>query len=99
MSRFEFSPVPTVAPTGAPSGDYENIQASPEMFGALTARATQTLGQGVENTAEAGMDVVKARQHLNNEINDNDTLAWFAQHGADRTEKSARRQVGRRRAG
>jgi hypothetical protein len=88
MSRFEFEPVPTVAPTGAPGNDYQSIPAAtPEAFGALKARAEQTLGQGVENASEAGLSVLTARQRLNNEITDNDTLTWFAQEGTSRTEK------------
>lgn len=59
MARFEFDPVPTLSPTGAPSGDYENITASPAAFGAQKARALQTLGQGVENVGEAGFNVLK----------------------------------------
>ncbi len=65
MARFTFDPVPSVAPTGAPGGDYENISASPEMFGGLTAQALQTAGQGVEHAAEAGFNVLAFQDKIN----------------------------------
>ena len=88
MARFNFEPYPTVTPAGAPSNDYEHIPAAtPEAFGGLIAGAEQKLGQGVEAAGEAGLSYATARQHLNNEVNDNDTLTWFAQQGTARTEK------------
>ena len=57
MARFNFDPIPSVAPTGPAGSQNENISATPEEFGGLRARAEQTLGQGIENTAEAGFNI------------------------------------------
>jgi GH24 family phage-related lysozyme (muramidase) len=87
MSRFEFDPYPTVAPTGAPQNDYEKIDAKPEMFGGLIAGAEEKLGKGVESVGEAGLGYLEARQHLNNEVHANDALTWFGEQGTKRTEE------------
>jgi len=41
--------LPEVQPTGAPSGDYQRIQTSPDMFGALAAEGKRAIGQGLQN--------------------------------------------------
>jgi hypothetical protein len=74
MSRFEFDPVPTLSPTGAPSGDYENITASPAAFGGQKARALQTLGQGVENVGEAGFNVLKFHNKIASDYEQTNTF-------------------------
>lgn len=83
MARFEFSGVPSVTPTGAPS-DEQRISATPEMFGGSIARAEQTLGQGVEHAGETGLDVITARQHLTNEISASETNTWLAKNLTDK---------------
>lgn len=74
MARFEFSGVPSVTPTGAPSGDEQRISATPEMFGGSIARAEQTLGQGVEHTAEAGFDVLRYQHKVNADYESTNTF-------------------------
>lgn len=74
MARFEFSGVPDLSPTGAPSGDYENITASPAAFGAQKARALQTLGQGVENVGEAGFNVLKFHNKIASDYEQTNTF-------------------------
>ena len=73
--NFEPYPdVPSAIPSGAPANDYQHIQASPAAFGAPQAQGLQTLGQGIERTAEAGFQVqqfhdrVAADQEMNNFI-------------------------------
>jgi GH24 family phage-related lysozyme (muramidase) len=43
---------PEVSPTGAPGGDYENIQSSPAMFGGLVAGAEEKAGAGAEQASQ-----------------------------------------------
>lgn len=57
--NINFEPVPEVAPTGAPGNDYFHIQADPAAFGAPGTKGLQTLGQGVEHTAEAGFELAQ----------------------------------------
>jgi hypothetical protein len=59
VARFDYNPVPEVAPTGAPGGDYFRIQSSPEAFGAPVGRGLQTLGQGVEKAEGFGFDILQ----------------------------------------
>lgn len=43
---------PTVQPTGAPGGDYQEIHSSPANFGGLTAEGEQKFGQGALQAAQ-----------------------------------------------
>ncbi len=81
---LNIDPLPTVSPTGAPGGDFEHIQASPEMFGAPIARALGQLGQGVESVGNTGLDELRQRQELTNEINASETNTWLARSITDK---------------
>lgn len=82
MARFSFDPLPSVAPTGPAGSQYEDIHATPEEFGGLRARAEQTLGQGIENTAEAGFNIaafhdkISADDQVNNYITAHNNLLY-----------------------
>jgi hypothetical protein len=82
MARFNFDPIPSVAPTGPAGSQNENISATPEEFGGLRARAEQTLGQGIENTAEAGFNIaafhdkISADDQVNNYITAHNNLLY-----------------------
>ena len=49
---INFTPYPTVNPTGAPSGDFERIEANPDAFGGAVARSEEKLGQGLEHASQ-----------------------------------------------
>src|SRR5882672_5966267 len=49
--------LPSVNPSGAPGGDYEHIDVSPDMFGGRIARSLEGLGQGVEKVSNTAFDV------------------------------------------
>lgn len=75
MARFAFNPEPEVAPSGAPGNDYEQIQASPESFGASVARARgamggaeERLGAGIEHAGETGLDITTQWQTMQNHL-------------------------------
>ncbi len=83
MSRFDFSPVPSVAPTG-PSNQYQDIRATPESFGAAIGRGEQKLGEGIDTATEKTLDFLTARQHLTNEISASETNTWLAKNITDK---------------
>lgn len=69
MANVVYSPgIPSVQPTSRPPEDYQNIQTNPAQFGALTAEATQRLGQAGVQAGNAGIGVAERRQDLYNEI-------------------------------
>ena len=72
MAHIPALNVPEATPSGAPGNDYERIQTSPNMFGGFTARAEETLGQGLEKAGNAGLEFATQRQHINNELYAND---------------------------
>lgn len=51
---LDYTPYPDQQPAGAPAGDLEHIQTSPEMFGGALGAAEQKLGQGVEAASGVG---------------------------------------------
>jgi hypothetical protein len=82
--RFNFEPVPTVAPSGPSQGDYQTIQASPGAFGAYTAQGLETLGQGAEHAGEAALTYEQARQGLVNETHASELNTWLANQITDK---------------
>jgi len=64
---LEYDVAPTVNPSGAPSGDFEHIEAGPEHFGGLIGQSEQKLGAGVTQTGEAGLGVLTQYQGMLNE--------------------------------
>jgi hypothetical protein len=55
---------PDENPRGAPGGDYQQISTNPSMFGAATARAEQTLGEGVEKAGTQAIDAATEEQEI-----------------------------------
>ena len=51
--------IPDENPQGAPGGDFQNIATSPDMFGALGARALQSYGAGLENLGSEPLHIVE----------------------------------------
>src|SRR6266536_595064 len=78
-----FDPVPTVAPQVNPSPT-QNIEVPEGAFGGLSARAMQGLGQSIEKAGETGMDVLTARQHLNNEVHASEVHTWLSDQITDK---------------
>jgi|SRR5579862_7460388 len=92
MARFAFDPVPEVSPIGAPGGDYQHIEATPEMFGGLIARSAERLGQGVESAGEAGLGYLTEKQNLNNQIHASQLHSWFTDQATDLVTKYSQLQ-------
>lgn len=81
-----FDPEPTVMPTGAP-GDYQRIGGvTDEAFGGAVARGLGQFGQGIERAAETGLDIMTARQKLDNEVHASELNTWLAKRITDRFE-------------
>ena len=59
---------PSVEPAGAPPYDYQNIQARPEAFGALTAEATRGFGKEIGQASEGISRAAIERQNLFNQV-------------------------------
>lgn len=74
---LEYTPYPTIQPSGAPPGE-ERISASPEMFGGLIAQSEEKLGGALEKTSQEGFSVLAARAQLNNEVHASEKLTWAA---------------------
>jgi hypothetical protein len=81
---LNIDPLPSVSPIGAPGGDFERIEASPEMFGGAIARALGGLGHGVEAVGNTALEVLRQRQELTNEIGASETNTWLAKAITDR---------------
>lgn len=60
--------LPEANPSGAPGGDFQSIATSPDMFGAIGARAEQQLGQGIEKVGQAGLDIATQQKELQNKV-------------------------------
>jgi hypothetical protein len=74
---------PDVNPTGAPGGDFEHIDARPEMFGGLIGHAEQQLGQSVEKTSDDAFAVAQAQNKLNNQVYGSELHSSFSDYGMD----------------
>jgi len=81
---LDINPLPTVNPIGAPSGDFEHIQANPDMFGGAIARALQGFGGAVEKASDTGFDVASQKQRLTQEISASETNTWLAKAVTDK---------------
>ena len=70
MARFIDNPFPTVEPTGAPQGDYQNISTNPSQFGAdITG-----LGRGLQAAGQAASEYAQFVQHQDNSLMVNDQI-------------------------
>jgi uncharacterized protein (TIGR02594 family) len=83
---LEYTPYPTANPSGAPGGDFETIQARPEMFGALTGQATRGLGEGLERAADTGIDTAMRMQSFDDRIHGAELHSWFSDRATDLSE-------------
>lgn len=57
MARAMFVPYPEKTPDAVPPDDYQRIQTSPDMFGGLTAQATQKAGAQLSQLGEQATNV------------------------------------------
>jgi muramidase (phage lysozyme) len=80
---LDYEAYPTVNPAGAPSGDFEDIHANPEMFGGLLGKAEETFGGGLEKASDAGFGALIQRQQLNNQIHASELHSDFSDKGND----------------
>jgi hypothetical protein len=84
-----YNAFPDVNPTGAPANDFENIHATPEEFGGLIAHSEETLGHGVEQVGDTGVQIATQRQTDLNDIHATELNSWFADQVTDRWSKFA----------
>lgn len=82
--------IPDENPQGAPGGDFQNIATSPDMFGALGARALQSYGAGLENlgsgltkAGDTGLDIATQQNELQNRVHAADVRSWYADQTTD----------------
>jgi len=74
MAQVPYSPVPDVAPAGAPPDDYQHISAKPEQFGAHIAQGVEKAGQGLERASENAFDIAKFQGKINVDYEGNNYL-------------------------
>ena len=74
---------PTVEPIGAPSGDFEHIPSSPEMFGGLRARGEEQLGGGLVHGADAAISYLNETNQFQNQIHASELHSDFSDKAGD----------------
>jgi hypothetical protein len=57
---------PTVEPSGAPSGDFEQIHTSPEMFGGFGAQVAEKFGTGLVQGGDAAINYLTETNQFQN---------------------------------
>jgi GH24 family phage-related lysozyme (muramidase) len=82
---LSYDPAPSVNPVGAPGGDYERIQASPDMFGAAVGRAVQGFGQAAEKASDTGFSVLEHVQSMDDRTHAAELHSWFSDQASDLT--------------
>lgn len=80
---LDYSPVPSVSPTGAPGGDFENIQANARMFGGSIAQAEQGLGASIEKAGNTGADVAIQQTTLDDQTHADEVHSWQSDQVTD----------------
>lgn len=85
MAQVPLDNVPNVSANPNPPSDYQQISASPDQFGSLSARGAAQLGQGLEQSAQATTDIAVQQQSRQNEIRTNDTFNKFQDYILKRT--------------
>lgn len=78
---------PEQNPSGAPGGDYEDIRSSPEMFGALGAKAAGEFGEGLTRTGVAGIDYATDVNRLQDQIHASELHSNFSDKAGDLVSK------------
>ena len=71
MAGADFTPFPTVQPTGAPS-DYEKVNVNPEEFGSAIGQAEEGAGAKIEGAGKEIFQSAMMQAELTNELNAND---------------------------
>lgn len=86
--------LPEQSPAGAPGGDYQHIDTSPDMFGAFGARAQQAYGQGLENlgsgvekAANTGIQIATEQATQDDQTHANELHSWQSDQVTDLQEK------------
>lgn len=69
---------PTVEPSATPPNDYQNIQSSPNDFGAQVGQATERLGKTVE---QGGLELAGTLQQRYNEVSGNEAVNQYQIRG------------------
>lgn len=84
---LDYDSAPSVNPAGAPGNDFERIDARPEQFGALTARALGTVGSGLEKASEEGFSVATQQAQMDARTHAAELHSWQSDQTTDATEK------------
>lgn len=86
---LEYTPYPVTSPAGAPAGDFQHIQTSPDMFGASIGRGLSTLGQGVEKAGLEEINAAAEQQQKRDEVHVAEVDTWLADRVTERHAKFA----------
>jgi hypothetical protein len=78
---------PTVEPIGPPSGDFEHIPSSPEMFGGLRAKAEEQFGGGLEHGADAAISYLDEVNKFNDQTHASELHSWGTDQAGDLVSK------------
>lgn len=70
--------VPQAEPTGAPGGDFQRIQSSPEAFGGAVAGAEREFGAGLEKVGHTGLDILTDWNTKQNDLHAAEVNTWYA---------------------
>jgi hypothetical protein len=74
---------PEQNPSGAPSGDFQNIPTLPDVFGGIGARVAQQLGSGMERAGTTALDIATQQNELQNKVHAADVKSWYADQTTD----------------
>lgn len=72
---LEYSPVPSVNPTGG-TGAHQSIQTNPSMFGGAVAEAEQGLGHAMERLGSAGIDLASQQAQIDAQTHAAEVHSW-----------------------
>lgn len=78
---------PQINPSGAPQRDFETIDASPNAFGALTARATGEIGSGLEQVATTGLELETQQARMDAQTHAAELHSWQSKQVTDAQEQ------------
>lgn len=83
---IDYDPVPTVNPVGAPAGR-EQIDASPDMFGASIGRAVEGLGAAVQKASGEGFNVLETQEQIDARTHAAELHSWASDKVTDAQEQ------------
>lgn len=83
---LEYEPFPSLNPGGAPGGDFQNIHASPDMFGAGVGKAIEGLGEAGVKASSTGFDLLSQQAGMDAKTHAAELHSWFTDQASKITE-------------